>query len=99
MSRTDANTEKTAGPLQNVARPDNLHWAVFVTPGLPGSSNRPTIHPRFRSINGNDKNRPGAVRQDAGVTSEPGQSRMGAMEISTRSQALSPETAETPPKS
>ena len=41
MSRTDANTEKTAGPLQNVARPDNLHWDVFVTPGLPGSSNRP----------------------------------------------------------
>ena len=32
MSRTDANTEKT-GTLENVARPDNLHWDVFVTPG------------------------------------------------------------------
>ena len=31
MSRTDANTEKTAGPLQNVARPDNLHWDGFMT--------------------------------------------------------------------
>jgi glyoxylase-like metal-dependent hydrolase (beta-lactamase superfamily II) len=35
MSRTDANTEKTAGTLENVARPDNLHWDVFVTPGIP----------------------------------------------------------------
>jgi len=34
MSRTDANTEKT-GTLENVARPDNLHWDVFVTPGIP----------------------------------------------------------------
>ena len=35
MSRTDANTEKTAGTPENVARPDNLHWDVFVTPGIP----------------------------------------------------------------
>ena len=35
MSRTDANTEKTAGTLKNVPRPDNLHWDVFVTPGIP----------------------------------------------------------------
>jgi glyoxylase-like metal-dependent hydrolase (beta-lactamase superfamily II) len=34
MSRTDANTEKTAGTLENVARSDNLHWDVFVTPGI-----------------------------------------------------------------
>jgi len=41
MSRTEPTQRRFAGPLQNVARPDNLHWAVFVTPGLPGSSNRP----------------------------------------------------------
>jgi len=41
MSRTDANTEKTAGPLQNVARPDNLHWDVFVTPASQDHRNRP----------------------------------------------------------
>ena len=35
MSRTDGHTEKTAGTLENVARPDNLHWEVFVTPGIP----------------------------------------------------------------
>ena len=35
MSRRDANTEKTADTLENVARPDNLHWDVFVTPGIP----------------------------------------------------------------
>ena len=35
MSRTDANTEKTPGTRQNVARPDTLHWEVFVTPGIP----------------------------------------------------------------
>jgi len=35
MSRIDANTEKTAGTLENVARSDNLHWDVFVTPGIP----------------------------------------------------------------
>ena len=35
MSRTEANTEKTAGTLKNAARPDNLHWDVFVTPGIP----------------------------------------------------------------
>ena len=35
MSRIDANTEKAAGALQDVARPDNLHWDVFVTPGIP----------------------------------------------------------------
>ena len=35
MSRTDANTKKTAGTLENVARSDNLHWDVFVTPGIP----------------------------------------------------------------
>jgi hypothetical protein len=35
MSRTDGNTEKTAGTLENGARHDNLHWDVFVTPGLP----------------------------------------------------------------
>ena len=34
MPRTDANT-KTAGTLENVARSDNLHWEVFVTPGIP----------------------------------------------------------------
>src|SRR5438132_6476696 len=35
MSRTDGHTEKTAGTLENVARPDHLHWEVFVTPGIP----------------------------------------------------------------
>ena len=35
MSRTDANTAKTAGTLENAARPANLHWDVFVTPGIP----------------------------------------------------------------
>src|SRR6202163_425105 len=35
MSRKDGNTEKTAGTLENVARPDNLRWDVFVTPGIP----------------------------------------------------------------
>jgi hypothetical protein len=35
MSRTDGNTEKTAGTLENGARPDNLHSDVFVTPGIP----------------------------------------------------------------
>ena len=34
MSRTDANTEKT-GTRENAARPDTLHWDVFVTPGIP----------------------------------------------------------------
>jgi hypothetical protein len=34
MSRTDGNTEKTS-TQENVARPDNLHWDVFVTPGIP----------------------------------------------------------------
>src|SRR6267142_2767477 len=35
MSRKDGNTSKTAGTLENVARPDNLRWDVFVTPGIP----------------------------------------------------------------
>ena len=35
MSCTDANTENTAGTLENVARPGLLHWDVFVTPGIP----------------------------------------------------------------
>ena len=34
MSRTDANTEKTTGTPES-ARPDHLHWDVFVTPGIP----------------------------------------------------------------
>src|SRR5260221_8153915 len=34
MARKDGNTEKTAGTLENVARPDDLHWDVFVTPGV-----------------------------------------------------------------
>jgi glyoxylase-like metal-dependent hydrolase (beta-lactamase superfamily II) len=35
MSRTNGNTEKTASTRQHVARPDTLHWDVFVTPGIP----------------------------------------------------------------
>src|SRR5713226_6477031 len=35
MSRKDGNTEKTAGTLENVPRPDNLRWDVFVTSGIP----------------------------------------------------------------
>jgi hypothetical protein len=34
MSRTDANTEKIAGTLETVGRPEDLHWDVFVTPGI-----------------------------------------------------------------
>ena len=89
MSRAHANTEKTAGTLENVARPDNLHWDVFVTPGIPivTRDKPPDVRETFFQ----------ALRQDAGAASEPGQSRVGAMEFSTRSQALSPERAETPP--
>src|SRR5882672_1842521 len=35
MPLTDANAEKTAGTLENDAQPDDLHWDVFVTPGIP----------------------------------------------------------------
>ena len=34
MPPTDANSVKTAGSLENAARP-GLHWDVFVTPGIP----------------------------------------------------------------
>jgi glyoxylase-like metal-dependent hydrolase (beta-lactamase superfamily II) len=34
MPPTDANSETTAGSLENAARP-GLHWDVFVTPGIP----------------------------------------------------------------
>jgi glyoxylase-like metal-dependent hydrolase (beta-lactamase superfamily II) len=64
-------------------------------PGKRGRSQNhrtdPTIHPRFRSISGHDEDRPGALRQDAGAASEPGQSRVGALEFSAGSQAVSPE--------
>ena len=35
VAHRDANKEKAAGTLENVARRDNLHWDVFVTPGIP----------------------------------------------------------------
>ena len=37
MTRTDGNTEKTAGGLENVPRPDNLRWDVFVTRLVPST--------------------------------------------------------------
>jgi len=43
------------------------------------------VHPRFRPPGGNDDNRSGAVRQDVGALSEPGQSWVGALEFRTRS--------------
>ena len=54
----------------------------------------PAIHPRFRPARGKDDNRSGALRQDAGALSEPGQSRMGALEFSTRSQATESDRGE-----
>src|SRR5262245_10848759 len=35
MSQSESNSEKTVGSLENAARPEVLHWDVFVTPGIP----------------------------------------------------------------
>jgi hypothetical protein len=56
------------------------------TTTIPGSSKRPAIHRRFRPARGKDGQRSGTLRQDAGALSEPGQSRVGAVEFSARSQ-------------
>ena len=48
----------------------------------------PAVHPRFRPLGGNNDNRSGAVRQDVGALSGPGQSWVGALEFGTRSQVM-----------
>lgn len=46
------------------------------------------VHPRFRSAGANDQHRSRTLRPDAGVVSEPDQSRVGAMELRARRQSL-----------
>ena len=48
------------------------------------------VHPRFRSAGANDQHRSRTLRPDAGVVSEPDQSRVGAMELRARRQSLTP---------
>ena len=54
----------------------------------PGLSKDPAVYPRFRPPGGNDENRSGAIRQDAGALSKPGESRVGTVEFGTRSQTV-----------